>query len=134
MKKLSNDSHYFFGCVFQAEALVSSLGACDQAIINAGGPQAATPNVGDITVSGGFSSVGHVIHTQCCKWNNGGGEPVRTSKRYIDEYLLFIFAESLNNVGCPPGEAYPFSNRLKQLKTILARFEVISDVVYLTPL
>ena len=75
----------FFGCVFQAEVLVSSLGACDQAIIDAGGPQAATPNVGDITVSGGFSSVSHVIHTQCCKWNNGGGEPVRTSLKYIEE-------------------------------------------------
>ncbi|XP_022804125.1 poly [ADP-ribose] polymerase 14-like [Stylophora pistillata] len=59
----------------KADVLVSSQGACDQAIIKAGGPQAATPNVGDITVSGGFSSVSHVIHTNCCKWNNGGGEP-----------------------------------------------------------
>ena len=51
--------------------------------MNAGGPQAATPNVGDITVSGGFSSVSHVIHTNCCKWNNGGGEPVRNNEVYV---------------------------------------------------
>ena len=78
-------NHQHFLVVFQAEVLISSQGACDQAIIDAGGPQAATPNVGDITVSGGFSSVSHVIHTQCCKWNNGGGEPVRTSLKYIEE-------------------------------------------------
>ena len=71
-----NHQHYSFGCVFQADVLVSSQGACDKAIINAGGPQAATPNVGDISVSRGFSSVSHVIHTNCHKWNNGEGEPV----------------------------------------------------------
>nr|XP_058949792.1 uncharacterized protein LOC131777498 [Pocillopora verrucosa] len=71
----------------KAEVLVSSLGACDQAIIDAGGPQAATPNVGDITVSGGFSSVSHVIHTQCCKWKNGGGEPVKATGDYSGSIL-----------------------------------------------
>ena len=78
---------FYYGCVFQADVLVSSVGACGQAIMNAGGPQAATPNVGDITVSGGYSSVSHVIHTNCCKWNNGEGEPVRTVKcAYIIKY------------------------------------------------
>ena len=74
----------FFGCVFQADLLVSCLGACDKAIINAGGPQAATPKVGDITISGGFSLVSHVIHSHCCTWNNGGGEPVRNSELYVN--------------------------------------------------
>ena len=70
----------FFYRVLQADVLVSSRGACDKAIIKAGGPQGATPKVGDIAVSGGFSSVSHVIHTNCCKWNNGGGEPVRNNE------------------------------------------------------
>ena len=77
--------------VFQVDVLVSSQGACEKAIINAGGPQAATPNVGDITVSGGFSSVGHVIHTNCCEWNNGEGEPVRNNEVYVHNLLLVQF-------------------------------------------
>ena len=73
----------FFRCVFQADVLVSSQGACDKAIINAGGPKAVILNVGDITVSGGFSSVSHVILANCCKWNNGGGEPVRNNENTL---------------------------------------------------
>ena len=63
--------------------LVSSLGACHKAIINTGGPRSKMPNVGDITVSGGFSSVSHVILANCCKWNNGGGEPVRNNENTL---------------------------------------------------
>ena len=59
--------------------------------MNSGGPQAATPNVGDITVSGGFSSVSNVIHTNCCKWNNGGGEPVRNNEVYVVNQVLVHF-------------------------------------------
>ena len=54
----------------------------------------------------------------------------RTFLKYIEEYLLFRFDESLNDIGCPTGESYPFSCSIQQLKTVQARFDVISDVDY----
>lgn len=55
---------------------MSSVGAPSEAIGNAGVPLMAPPNVGDVTVCPGFPLVGHVIHTNCCKWNNGNGKAV----------------------------------------------------------
>lgn len=55
---------------------MSSVGAPSEAIGNTGVPLVATPNIGDITDCPGFPLVGHVIHTQCCKWDSGKGEAV----------------------------------------------------------
>ena len=65
----------------QAEILVSSQGACSQAILKAGGAamrdSVTAPNTGDITVSPGFALLcSHVIHTNCSPWNAGIGEAV----------------------------------------------------------
>ena len=71
----------FLGLKLQADILVSSQGACSQAIISAGGPemkQALVPlNIGDITVTRGFTlACSHVIHTNCSHWHGGKGEQV----------------------------------------------------------
>lgn len=63
---------------FQADVLVSSVGASYQAIVNSGVPAMANPNIGDITVSPGLPLSNHVIHTNCCKWQGGQGEVVST--------------------------------------------------------
>lgn len=66
----------------QADILVSSQGACSQAIINAGGLQMknelVTPNIGDVTVTAGHDlPCKHVIHTYCSMWLGGeGGEVI----------------------------------------------------------
>ncbi|XP_068707153.1 uncharacterized protein [Montipora foliosa] len=65
----------------KAEILVSSQGACYQAILKAGGASmrnsVTTPNAGDITVSPGFALLcSHVIHTKCSPWEAGIGEAV----------------------------------------------------------
>ncbi|XP_068707156.1 protein mono-ADP-ribosyltransferase PARP14-like [Montipora foliosa] len=65
----------------KAEILVSSQGACYQAILKAGGAamrnSVTTPNAGDITVSPGFALLcSHVIHTNCSPWEAGIGEAV----------------------------------------------------------
>ena len=65
----------------QAHILVSSQGACSEAIINAGGPAMqqnfVNPNTGDVTVTAGFAlACNHVIHTNCSKWDGGKGETV----------------------------------------------------------
>ena len=67
--------------LLQAHILVSSQGACSQAIINAGGPamqqNLVNPNTGDVTVTAGFAlGCSHVIHTNCSKWDGGKGETV----------------------------------------------------------
>ena len=67
----------------QADVLVSSQGACAQAIINAGGPKVADPKIGDIIVSHGFASVSHVIHTYCCKWDGGKGDKVSSYLKHV---------------------------------------------------
>ena len=69
---------FFFKLDFQADVLVSSVGASYQAIINSGVPAMANPNVGDITVSPGSPLSNHVMHTNCCKWQGGQGEVVST--------------------------------------------------------
>ena len=71
----------------QADLLVSSQGACAEAIIKAGGPKVASPKIGDVTVSGGFASVRHVIHIQCCNWNGGQGEKVGIQFVGLDKLL-----------------------------------------------
>lgn len=74
----------------QARILVSSQGACSQAIITAGGQAmrqnfASHPGTGDITVTPGSGSLAcnHVIHTNCCKWNGGNGETVSVNERIL---------------------------------------------------
>ena len=67
--------------LLQADILVSSQGACSQAIVNAGGPamqqNLVNPNTGDVTVNNGFAlACSHVIHTNCSKWHGGKGEAV----------------------------------------------------------
>ena len=47
--------------------------------------------------------------------------------KYIEEYILLRFDEGLHDIGCPTGEAYPFSCSIQQLKTLQALFDVISD-------
>jgi len=61
---------------FQADVLVSSVGASSQAMVNAGVPAMANPNVGDITVNSGLPLTKHVIHTNCCLWQGGQGDVV----------------------------------------------------------
>ena len=72
----------------QVNVLVSSQGACSEAVIRAGGQamrdSVTTPKTGDITVTSGFAlSCSHVIHTNCCPWNAGTGEAVS----YLDNWL-----------------------------------------------
>ena len=69
---------FFLTFDFQADVLVSSVGASYQAIVNSGVRAMANPNVGDITVSPGLPLSNHVIHTNCCKWQGGQGEVVST--------------------------------------------------------
>ena len=65
----------------QVDILVSSQGACSQAILTAGGAamrkRVTTPNIGQITVTPGFAlPCSHVIHTNCSPWNDGISEVV----------------------------------------------------------
>ena len=67
--------------LLQAHILVSSQGACSQAIMNAGGPEmkqkSVNPNTGEFLVTFGFKlPCKRVIHTSCSKWNGGKGETV----------------------------------------------------------
>ena len=59
--------------------MVSSVGAPSEAIVNAGVPVMATPNVGDVTVYPGLPLASYVIHTKSCQWNSGKGEAVSVS-------------------------------------------------------
>ena len=70
----------YFLIQLQANILVSSQGACSQAIVNAGGQamreNLVTPNTGDITVTRGSGKLAcdHVIHVNCSEWHGGTGE------------------------------------------------------------
>jgi len=55
---------------------VSSVGALSEAIVNAGVPVMANPNVGDVTVYPALPLAKYVIHSSCCKWDKGKGEAV----------------------------------------------------------
>ena len=59
----------------------------------------------------------------------------RTSLKYIEEYLLFRFDESLHDIGCPTGESCPFSCSIEQLKTVQAQFDVTvkHSVMFIRP-
>ena len=63
----------------QADILVSSEGACAEAMRRAAGRamnQAAlvTPRAGQVTVTFGYNlGCGYVIHTQCCNYDGEGG-------------------------------------------------------------
>ena len=67
---------FFIKLELQADVLVSSVGASCQAMVNAGVPAMANPNVGDITVNSGLPLTKHVIHTNCCQWQRGKGDVV----------------------------------------------------------
>ena len=73
--------------LLQADILVSSAGACSQAILAAGGPPMPSQNVlnlfmpwlyaGEIIVTPGLAlDCNHVIHTFCSRWRQGTGETV----------------------------------------------------------
>ena len=84
---------------FQADVLVSSLGASYQAIVNTGVPAMASPNVGDITVSPGSPLCSHVIHTNCCKWQGGQGEVVSTIKyKVLSFYPMHSITVSIKDI------------------------------------
>ena len=67
--------------LLQVHILVSSQGACSQAIINAGGEKMrqtlVNPKTGELIVTSGFKlACKEVIHISCSKWNGGKGETV----------------------------------------------------------
>lgn len=78
--------------------MVTSVGASCQALVNAGVPAMATPNVGDITVSSGLSLAGHVINTNCCQWQGGKGEAVSICVMIYSTKLPFLLKTPENNV------------------------------------
>ena len=65
---------------FQAHTVVSSQGACANAIMHSAGPgmlPQTHPAAGEIRVSPGFKlPCQNVIHTRCSEWNGGNGERV----------------------------------------------------------
>ena len=78
----------FLGLKLQADILVSSQGACSQAIVNAGGPQClVNPNTANITVTPGlYLACNHVIHSNCSHWNGGKGDGVSNN---LHNYVSF---------------------------------------------
>ena len=89
---------------FQAQTVVSSQGACANAIMHSAGPvmlPQTYPAAGEIRVSPGFKlPCQTVIHTRCSKWNGGDGERVRilysecrvthTEKQTIKQKIRFL--------------------------------------------
>ena len=77
----------FESLLLQAHILVSSQGACSQAIIKAGGQamqeNVVDPTTGDVIVTAGFNlACNHVLHTHCSKWEGGKGETVSVKQNY----------------------------------------------------
>ena len=71
--------------LLQVDILVSSQGACSQAIITAGGEEMKQMlegvfprlNAGDIIGTPGFNlACDHVFHSKLSEWNGGKGETV----------------------------------------------------------
>ena len=87
----------------QADILVSSEGACAEAMRRAAGPaimdQAlVTPRAGQVTVASGYNlGCSYVIHTRCCNYDGEGGNAERVRIWLRPCFLYHVFANKLRS-------------------------------------
>ena len=84
----------------QADILVSSEGACAEAMGRAAGQamnQAlVTPRAGQVTVTSGYNlGCNYVIHTRCCNYDGEGGSAERV-RIWLRPWLYQVFDNKLS--------------------------------------